>query len=243
MATEDPFPATRWSLVFAARDRGSPEARAALDDLCRSYWYPIYAFIRRRGHNAEDAADLTQGFFAAFLESDALAGLIPAKGRFRAFLLASCKNFLGKEREHERAAKRGDRAAIASINADEAEAKYLREPAHDLTPERLFDRRWALTLLEAALDDLRLDHDRRGKLNQFEALKATLPGDGRSTPLAEVARVLGMTEGAAQVAAHRFRTHYREALRARIAPTVNGPDAIDDEIRDLFAALSREKLL
>ncbi len=234
----EPFESTRWSLVAAAGgDRGSGRAREALEALCSAYWYPIYAFIRRRGHDAEAAADLAQGFFAALLESDAFFGLDPAKGKFRAFLLASCQHFLAHERDRANALKRGGGRTIASL--DDAEGRYRREPSHDLTPEALFDRRYALALLDATLDELRADFARRGQADHFDALKPTLTGDARNVPYREIADRLGTTEGAVQVAVHRLRKRYREALRDRIAQTVAGPSEIDDEIRDLFAALAR----
>jgi RNA polymerase sigma factor (sigma-70 family) len=236
MPTE-PFETTHWSLVLAARDRASPRAREALAALCQAYWYPLYAFIRRRGHLADVAEDLTQEFFARFLEPEFLATVERDQGRFRAFLLASCKHFLANQRDHARARKRGGGRRLISIDATEAEGRYRLEPAHHLTPEALFERRWALTLLDQVFEQLRDEFDRAGKRDQFEALKSTLTGDGRSVPYARIAERLDATEGAVQVAAHRLRRRYREALRARIAATIKDPAGIDDEIRDLFAAL------
>jgi RNA polymerase sigma factor (sigma-70 family) len=237
MTSTDPFETTRWSLIVTARDRDEPRAQEALAVLCQSYWQPIYAYIRRDGHDPHTAEDLTQAFFAALLEPGALAGVAQSKGKFRAFLLASCRHFLGHQRDHDRAAKRGGGKRLLSIDARDAEGRYLREPADHLTPEALFVRRWALALLECVLDDLRGEYTGAGKSELFDALKSTLTGDPRSAPYAEIGRQLAMSEGAVQVAVHRLRGRYRTALRARIAATVADPDDIDEEIRDLFAAL------
>jgi RNA polymerase sigma-70 factor (ECF subfamily) len=237
MPNSDPFETTRWTLILAARDCDEPRAHEALAALCQSYWQPIYAYIRRYGHDPHSAEDLTQAFFAALLEPGALAGVDRGKGKFRAFLLASCRHFLGHQREHDRALKRGGGHHLLSIDARDAEGRYLREPADHLTPEDLFVRRWAISLLEAVFDDLRAEYHDSGKLELFDALKSTLTGDRRSAPYAEVAGRLGMTEAAVQVAAHRLRGRYRAALRARIAATVTDPGEIDEEIRDLFSAL------
>jgi RNA polymerase sigma-70 factor (ECF subfamily) len=206
--------------------------------LCQSYWRPIYAYIRRHGHDPHAAEDLTQALFATLVEPGAMAGLERDKGKFRAFLLASCRHFLGHQREYDRAAKRGGGKHVLSIDARDAEGRYLREPADQLTPEAQFVRRWAIALLEGVLEDLRGEYTRSGKSELFDALKSTLTGDPRAPRHAEIAGRLGMTESAVQVAVHRLRTRYRAALRARIAPTVAGPADIDAEIRDLFAALA-----
>ena len=237
MAAIDPFETTHWSLILSARDRADPRAREALAALCQSYWPPIYAYIRRHGHDPDAAEDLTQGFFATLLEPRALAGVDQKKGKFRAFLLASCRHFLGHQRDHDRALKRGGDKRPLSIDARDAEGRYAREPADHLTPEALFVRRWALALLEGVLDDLRAEYTRAGNSELFDALKSTLTGDPRSAPYAQVGEQLGMSEGAVQVAVHRLRSRYRAALRARIAATVADPAEIEEEIRDLFAAL------
>jgi RNA polymerase sigma-70 factor (ECF subfamily) len=237
MITSDPFETTHWSLILAARNRDEPRAHEALTVLCQSYWPPIYAYIRRHGHDPHAAEDLTQAFFASLLEPGALAGVDQKKGKFRAFLLASCRHFLGHQRDHDRALKRGGGKSLLSIDARDAEGRYLRESADHLTPEALFVRRWALALLEGVLDDLRGEYTRADKTDLFDALKATLTGDPRSTPYAAIAARLGMTEGAVQVAVHRLRKRYRAALRARIAATVADPADVEEEIRDLFASL------
>jgi RNA polymerase sigma-70 factor (ECF subfamily) len=236
------FPSTQWSRILAARqgDPAGTEARTALADLCRAYWYPLYAFIRRRDHDPEAAQDLTQEFFARLLEADFLAGVDRAKGKFRAFLLAACTHFLSNQRDLLRAQKRGGGQRILSIDAADAEGRYTLEPSHRLTPEALFTRRWALTVLAQALDRLRDEHQAAGaaQRERFEVLRATLTSDGGRVPYAELAARLGLTEGAVQVAVHRLRRRYREILRQSIAATLEDPADVDDEIRDLFAALA-----
>ena len=237
------FATTRWTLVAAAGKTTTPEARHALSELCRLYWYPLYAFVRRRGYDADEALDLTQGFFTRLIEKNDLAAADPARGRFRSWLLASVKHFLANEWDRATAQKRGGGRAVFSIDIDpdDAERRYRHEPSHSLTPERIFDRRWALTMLEQALEGLKAECDREGKAELFEALRPTLTGDsgGDAAPYRDVADRLGMTEGAVKVSAHRLRRQYRELLRRNIAETVDGPDGVDDEIRDLFAALGQ----
>jgi len=232
------FPTTRWSRVFAAADPAASESRAALAELCAAYWYPLYAFVRRKGYDADRAADLTQGYFARLLDSDLLARADQTRGRFRAFLRADCGFFLAHQGERERARKRGGGAVPLSIDARDAEGRYLREPADPaLTPDRLFDRAWALRLLDGVLGQLAGEYAAAGQSERFEALRATL--GGRSISHAEVAARLGTTEAAVEAAARRLRARYRTALREQIAATLDGPTeaAIDAEIRDLFAAL------
>ena len=235
------FATTRWTLVAAAGKQATPEARKALSELCALYWYPLYAFVRRRGYDADEALDLTQGFFARLIEKNDLADADQTRGRFRSWLLASVKHFLANEWDRATAQKRGGGRAVFSldIDADDAEGRYKREPAHHLTPERVFDRRWALTTLEQTLAALQRASEREGKAGLFEALRPTLTSDatGDVTPYRDVADRLGMTEGAVKVAAHRLRRQYRDLLRQGIAETVERPEDVDDEIRDLFAAL------
>lgn len=238
------FATTRWTLVTAAGKQGTPEARKALADLCRLYWYPVYAFVRRRGYGAEDALDLAQGFFTRLIDKNDLADVDRKRGRFRAWLLSSVKHYLTNEWDKATAAKRGGGRAVFSfdIDPDDAERRYRHEPAHQATPERVFDRRWALTLLEQTLGALESESAGEGKRELFEALKPTLTADGRDTRDAsyrDLADQLGTTEGALKVAAHRLRRRYRELLREQIAETVDRPEDVDDEIRDLFAALGR----
>jgi RNA polymerase sigma factor (sigma-70 family) len=232
------FETTHWSLVLAASDRARPQADEALATLCGSYWYPLYAFIRRRGHDPDRAADLTQGFFARLLEKEFLRSVDPSRGRFRAFLLAACKNFLANEYDRETARKRGGGRAPVSIDFRDAEGRYLAEPAHDLTAERLFERRWALTILEQSLDRLEREARQADKSTLYERLKPHLTGaDGRLS-YAEVGQTLGMTEAAVKKAAQRMRQRYREIVLERIGGTVDDPAQVEDEVRALFTILS-----
>ena len=235
------FATTHWSLVLASRDRAEPGARDALASLCDTYWYPLYAYVRRRGHGADDAHDLTQEFFARLLEKDFLAGVDRAKGKFRSFLLATCNHFLANERDRARARKRGGGRLVLSLDAADAEGRYRAEPADGLTAEKLFERRWALTLLEQALARLRQESAGAGKGQLFEALKGTLTGDGTAEPYARIGRDLGLSEQAVKTAVHRLRRRYQELLRAEVAQTVASPEEVEDELRDLFAAVRHEK--
>jgi DNA-directed RNA polymerase specialized sigma24 family protein len=240
MSPSDPcgFATTRWSLIAAARDQIAPQAQQALSHLCESYWYPLYAYIRRRGHSADEAQDLTQEFFARLLAREFLEAADPAKGRFRAFLLACCKHFLANQRDHDHAQKRGGGITPVSLSPDEAEQRYRLEPSHDLTPEKLFERRWAVTLLDCVLARLREEFTARGKEAQFDHLRVYLVGERNGPPQADAAEALEMTAGSIKVAVHRMRQRYRELLREEIARTVETPEQIDEEIRQLFAALS-----
>jgi RNA polymerase sigma-70 factor (ECF subfamily) len=233
----DRFPTTRWSRVVAAGGRAAPEARRALAELCAAYWYPLYAFIRRKGHGADETLDLTQEYFARLLEKGTVAAADPGKGRFRAFLLADCTRFLAHRREHDRAGKRGGGVAPLSIDARDAEGRYLCEPADHRTPERLFERDWATGLLEGVLARLRQEYLDSGRGALFEALKFVLTAEPRAVPQAELARRLETSPGAVQVAVHRLRKRYRALVREAIAETVSDEADVDAEIRDLFAAL------
>lgn len=231
------FLTTRWSVLAAAASPDPIRSRAALETLCASTWYPLYAFVRRRGHGAEDARDLVQGFFARFLEKADLGSLDPARGRFRSYLLASILNWLADERERASAQKRGGGLAPIPIDFGAADERYRMDPSHDLTPERLFDRQWALTLLELSLARVEKEYVSTGKKDLFEALKPALQGRSKDAPLAELAARLDSTEGAVKVAVHRLRQRFRDALRAEIAETVTTEEQIEEEIRDLFRAL------
>ena len=231
------FQSTRWSVVLAARDGGSPEARAALAGLCAAYWYPLYAFVRRKGHDAESARDLVQGFFARLLEKNDLASVDRAKGRFRSFLMAACTNYLANQADRERALRRGGGRPPIPIDGPDAEGRYGREPAHELTAERLFERRWATTLLEGVVAAVGDEMARAGKSRQFEALRPALLGDAARVPYARIAAELGLSEEAARAAAHRLRRRYRAKLRDEVARTIEDPAGVDDEIRSLFTAL------
>jgi RNA polymerase sigma factor (sigma-70 family) len=231
------FHTTHWSLVLAAGRRSSPDGRAALATLCQVYWYPLYAFIRRQGHSPSDAQDLTQEFFAHLLEKNVADKADATRGKFRSFLLASLKHFLANEWRRDRAQKRGGGRVALAIDLAAGEERYTLEPAHELTAERIYERRWALTLIELALTKVRDEFAARGKLAVFEHLKPYLGGDEGAVPYAEIAAGLDMTEGAVKTAVHRLRHRCRELLRAEIAQTVNSPQDVDDELRDLFEAV------
>lgn len=231
------FPTTQWSRVVTAASRDTTEAREALSGLCQAYWYPIYAYVRHRGYPPEQARDLTQDFFAYVLERDLIARADPARGRFRAFLRTVCFRHLTDQRDRENAGKRGGGRPVLSIDPMDAECRYRREPAHELTAERIFDRTWALTLLGRVVERLRREYDDAGRSARFEELIAVLTRDPASGSHAEIARRLGTTEGNVRVAVHRLRNRYGLLLREEIAATVDDEAQIDDEIRSLFAAL------
>lgn len=231
------FLTTRWSVLAAASSPDPVLSRAALETLCAGTWYPLYAFVRRRGHGAEDARDLVQGFFARFLEKADLGSLDPEHGRFRSFLLVSIRNWLADEHERATAQKRGGGAAPISIDFEAADERYRIDPGADLSPERMFERQWAIALLDRALARVESEYDSDGKRDLFEALKPALQGRSHEAPLAEIAVRLGSTEGAVKVAVHRLRRRFRYALRAEIAETVSTEEQIEEEIADLFRAL------
>ena len=234
----DDFATTRWSVVARAKDPGTPEARAALTELCRVYWYPLYAYVRRHAGSAERAEDLTQAFFVHLLEKNVLASADAGRGRFRAFLLACCKNFLANEREREQARKRGGGVAALSLDFASAEARYRLEPADPATPEKLFERRWALTLLEGALARLERECADGGKAELYARLRPVLVCAAEAPALADVAGELGMGVEAVKKAAQRLRRRCGALLREEIAATVDGPHQVEDEVRALFAILS-----
>lgn len=231
------FASTRWSLVAAAGKSSSAESAKALAALCETYWYPLYAYVRRRGHDAHEAQDLTQEFFATLLDKKSLKAADRERGKFRTFLLASLKNFLANAWRKEQAQKRGGGKLPVSLDFSAGENRYSLEPSHELTPERIYERRWALTLLEAALSKLREEFVSGGKEDLFEALKGCLGGEASTEPYADIAARLGTTEGALKTAAHRLRRRCRELLRAEIAQTVASEEDVDEELRQLFAAV------
>ena len=233
---KDRFATTHWSIVVSAGDSQSPEARLALATLCENYWFPLYAFVRRAGCSAEDAQDLTQEFFARLLAQRLLTRVDRQRGKFRSFLLAALKHFLADQWDHAHAQKRGGGQTVISFDSLDAETRYRLEPASDLTPEKMFEKQWALSLLEQVLSRLHAELVAEGKSALFEALKDTLTGV-RSTTYAAVGAELGMAEGAVKVAAHRMRRRYRALLREEIAQTVTSPDEIADEIRYLLSCL------
>ena len=234
------FATTRWSVVLAAGGERSTEGRQALATLCETYWYPLYAYVRRRGYAAADAQDLTQAFFATLLEKEYLRAADRERGRFRSFLLTALKRFLVKEWDRAHAQKRGGTHKGISLDVRSGETRYSQEPSHDWTPERIYERRWALTLLDQVMARLRRRYVADGKGDLFDLLKAFLTGESGAPPYSEVAAGLGMTEGAVKVAAHRLRRRYRELLRSEIAQTVAHPDEVDDELRLLRAAVRGE---
>jgi RNA polymerase sigma-70 factor (ECF subfamily) len=231
------FASTRWSIVAAAGRNGTPEAHAALADLCQTYWYPLYAYARRRLMRADDAQDLTQEFFARLLEKNYLQAADPRRGKFRSFLLTAFQRFLANEHARAGAQKRGGQCRPVSLEVQDSEHRYRHEPADPTTPERLYERRWALTLLEQTLARLRQELTDAGKERLFAALKETLTGDGTDEPYERIGRDLGLSEPAVKTAAHRLRRRYQELLRAEVAQTVASPDEVEDELRDLFAAV------
>lgn len=233
------FEETRWSVVLAARETDSPQAAIALETLCRTYWPPLYAFIRRHGHRPEEAQDLTQEFFARFLKRNGLAGTTPEKGRFRSFLLAVLKHFLINEWHREQCQKRGGGQAALYLDAEVVEARYQVELIETATPETVFERHWAFTVLDQTMDRLREEYASDGKRELFGLLKETLSGQKRATSSAELAARCGLTVGAVDVAAHRLRRRYRELLREEIAHTVSHPAEIEEEIRHLKAVLGQ----
>lgn len=229
---------THWSMVIAAQGSDSaPGAGRALATLCETYWYPLYVFVRRRGHSSHDAQDLTQAFFEKLLEKNYIGDVIRERGRFRSFLLSSLKHFLANEWDRSQAQKRGGGQIPISLDEKDAEARYLLEPADPMTAERLFERRWAMTLLDLVLKRLREEMVASGKLEIFEALKDHLMA-GTKAPFAEIGLELGMSEGNARVTAHRLKKRYRELLREEIAQTVAEPSEVEDEIRYLISILS-----
>jgi RNA polymerase sigma-70 factor (ECF subfamily) len=230
------FATTHWSLVLAARKCDSADAQAALTSLCQTYWYPLYAYVRRQGHQPDDAQDLTQAFLARLLEKHYLKSADPERGRFRSFLLTAFKRFLSKERDRERAKRRGGGIKPLPLDFAVGERRYSLEPAYNATAERIYDQRWALTLLDRVFARLRVESDLAGKQKEFNRLKIYLTGEAGPS-YQEVAAELAMTEGAVKVAVHRLRRRYRDLVREEIAQTVAGPGDVDEELRHLFAAL------
>lgn len=240
-ASRDHFATTRWSVVVQAGRSRSPETAQALALLCEDYWFPLYAFVRRTGYSAEDAQDLTQEFFVRLLDKDYLAVADPNRGRFRSFLLGAMKHFLANVRRHHRAQKRGGHATVLSLDFHSGEDRYRRiEPADFLTPERLYEKRWALALLDLVLGRLREEHRAAGKLQLFDVLKQFLVAETANVAYSEVAEQLAISEGAVKVAVHRLRRRYRKLLEEEIARTIVGPESREDELGELLAALSSE---
>ena len=233
------FVTTHWSVVLTAGRSDTTRARAALGKLCQTYWYPLYAYARRRGHSAHDAQDLTQEFFARLLAGNWIAKADRDKGRFRSFLLMVMGRFLANEWNKAETLKRGGQVQLVSLTLDTAETRYAKEPADTSTPEQAFEKQWALTLLEEVLQHLRNEYVNDDKEMLFDKLKPCLIGSRETQPYAVLAGELGMTEGAVKTAVCRLRERYRERLKAEIANTVASPSEVDSELRHLFRILAR----
>jgi RNA polymerase sigma-70 factor (ECF subfamily) len=237
-AAGDIFATTHWTVVLAAGRRSAPQADAALEELCRIYWYPLYAYVRRQTPTREDAEDLTQSFFARFLEKNYLEKLNSEKGKFRAFLLASLKHFLANEWDKANSLKRGGGTAPLSLDWQDADTRYQIEPADNSSPDKIYDRAWAVTLLERVIQHLRDENEAGGNSKVFEQLKPFLMVGKSAIPYSQSAEALGMTESAVRVAVHRLRRRYRELLRAEISQTLSDPGQVEEEVRALFSAFA-----
>jgi RNA polymerase sigma-70 factor (ECF subfamily) len=235
-APGDIFATTHWTVVLAAGRRHTPQADHALEELCRTYWFPLYAYVRRRGHPKADAEDLVQAFFARFLAKNYLEGLSEERGRFRAFLLAALKNFLINEWKHTNRQKRGGGAVNLSLDWETADTKFQVAAQSEPSPDRAFDREWAVALLGKVIERLQAECAAEGKAKLFEQLKIFLAAGKGETAHAEVAQALGMEEGAVRVAVHRLRKRYRQLLRDEITNTLSDPAMVEEEIRALFGA-------
>lgn len=233
----DVFVTTHWSVVLAAARSDTTRAQEALATLCQTYWRPLYAYARRHTPSSEDAEDIVQGFFAFFLEKNRLGGLSSEQGRFRAFLLASLKNYLANERNRVHRQKRGGHATHLSLDWQDAEHHYQLDPADHLTPDRIYDREWALTLLDRVFQRLRAECAAEGKADQFERLKGHLTLDRTEIPYAEAAREIGLEEGAVRVMVHRLRKRYRNLVREEVGQTLATPGQVEEEMQALFMAL------
>ena len=232
------FATTHWSVVLAAKKSSSPQHKQALETLCQSYWFPLYAYLRRRGYGAQSAEDYVQGFFAHILEKHDLNSADPKYGKFRSFLLIRLKSFLSDERARAQAKKRGGGRKILSLGFQDAENQYALEPIDELSPEMLFEKSWALTVLERTMDRLEAELAAKNKKKLFDHLKVYLTTEKDVIPYENMAAELEMTEGSVRVAVHRLRRRYRELLRDEIAQTVAAEDQIDEEMGYLYAALA-----
>ena len=223
--------------MLAAGQDGSRASEAALRQLCETYWYPLYVYVRRRGHQPADAQDLIQAFFAQLLEDNFVEAADPQRGRFRSFLLTVLKRFMGRQQERAAAQKRGGGQQILSLHLDQGEERYQLEPQDDWTPERAYERRWALTLLERVLAELRADYEKQEKTELFDALKIYMTADSEMVPYAQTAERIGLSEGAVKTAVFRLRRRYRELLQQEVANTVQADDEVDGELGYLLNAL------
>jgi len=232
------FATTHWSVVLSAGQQKFPEAAQALETLCRTYWYPLYAYVRRRGFNVPDAEDLIQEFFARFLAKDCLTRIRREKGKFRFYLLSALNHFLADMWDRERCVKRGGGQAVVPIDAEVGEARYRREPLDNASPDRLYERRWALTVLTQVLNQLEQEYEQSRQDQLFHALKEFITADPEHVSYAAAANALGMREGALRVKVHRLRRRYGELFRTEIAHTVSRPEEVEDEMHHLFEVLS-----
>ena len=230
---------TQWSQVIAARDGSGTDSRQALESLCQTYWLPLYAYARSLGHTADEASDLTQGFFAYWLEKEILQSVDPSAGRFRSFLFAAIKNFISRQDRMERTLKRGGGTTTISLDFEAGEERYLAHPVEKMTPQDIFEHRWAVTVLDRAMDRLEADSDTAEDGNQFQLLKQYLTSEGPEQSYRQVATTLGMSEGAVKVAVHRLRKRFGKYLRLEIAETVVDPADVDDEVRHLLQVVRR----
>jgi RNA polymerase sigma-70 factor (ECF subfamily) len=237
-APGDVFATTHWTVVLAAGNRSTPQSDDALEELCRTYWFPLYAYVRRRGRTKEDAEDLIQAFFAAFLAKNYLEKLSAERGRFRAFLLASLKHFLANEWDKSQRQKRGGGQTLLSLDWQTADAQFQIAAVNEPSPDKAFDREWAVALLAKVIERLRAECDSNGRPKQFEQLKIFLTAGKGALSHADAAKVLGMDEGAVRVAVHRLRKRYRQLLRDEIAQTLADDADVDEEMRALFAAFA-----
>jgi RNA polymerase sigma factor (sigma-70 family) len=235
-APGDIFATTHWTVVLAAGKRHTPQSDHALEELCRNYWFPLYAYVRRRGHNKEDAEDLTQAFFSKLLEKNFLANLDGEKGKFRAFLLASLKHFLANEWDKSQTQKRGGGEIHLSLDWQTADTKFQVAATNEPSPDKVFDREWALALLAKVIERLQTECEANGKLKLFEQLKMFLTAGKGESAQSEVAKTLGMEEVAVRVAIHRLRKRYRALLREEISQTLADSAQVDEEMRALFGA-------
>lgn len=231
------FPATLWSVVLLAGGSTSEEGRDALGKLCRAYWFPLYAYLQRQGKSPHDAQDLTQAFLLHILEKHTLSRVQPEKGRFRSFLLGSLQYFVADQHDKQQAQKRGGGIKFVELDHNNAEERYRAEPADNLDPSKLFDRRWAMTLLDRALGRLEAEFEGPGRKERFQKLQVFLLGEPKTISYAEAGKRLGIREGAVKVAVLRLRQRFRELLRAEIASTVAKEEEIEDEMRHLFNTL------
>lgn len=236
--TQARFATTHWSVVLAAGDRAHSHWEEALQSLCQTYWFPLYAFVRRQGVQPDEALDLTQGFFARFLEKEWFTAADPARGRFRNFMMASIKHFINNEWARQRAKKRGGGRCRLSLDVGDAETRYRLEPVDQRSPEQVYERQWALTVLERVMAELRNDYETRGKGDQFDLLKGCLALGSKERSYTELATCLNTTEGAVRVMVHRLKQQYRRIMHRHIAQTVASADEVEAEIRHLFQALA-----